>query len=702
MFPINQAVPKYQIEEGKSMKTRYPVRAAIVLLVLAAGTLLFDGCPQPDSPTTENPGGGGENPGEGGENPGEGGENPGGGGENPGESGENPGGGGENPGEGGENPGEGGENPDEGGENPDEGGENPGGNETFGGNFAYGANNVVVSVNPAANSAAVSIAGYVPVPRTYKDPSSFIVYPGVEFSIPVDIRSDLAGLSVSIAIENDNSDAAHPSPGTLSLSVVHEIYQAVKAAGAAGVSVKSDTLVPLYRGSDWLKEGYFISDPYVNFYKSYADGEVLMPGLTIRKFGGLYALEYARNLVVVDVVYRERPGSDVYGAGLYKKSGTSASLVPSTGNWADVVIAGDEGVGYSGITSNPSEYLSRLAAAGLLYTGGNTPSPTHKMSIGSYPGLIAQDKNMFSNGLYGFLKEHVDGGKIDRLSDAGFPSGSYLDGSFFEGQGQQRRLSDGHYNTAFAGNIPVYMVNALRSRIEDFSNVNIIGSGSDLDSTVDLNLANVSLVGDYSSVDIIGHFYGLIDIEGYAPMTTENRTGSPSAYLTVWDVAGNTSMNNFVVFHVKPKAIAKVQQIGANNGGYINLAPLQALVFESRGAITKIGTASVYTFDSIVPTAYRAVRDPATGICKFVGGTAEGFPNVYASDTSRPVPTLDPALWRAAGNSKSYSPAASSWPSLDPSKKWTPGDLNAISMIRGAGIRLADAVLPRFGGRSMG
>jgi hypothetical protein len=439
----------------------------------------------------------------------------------------------------------------------------------------------------------------------------------------------------------------------------------------------------------------------VNFYKSYADGEVLMPGLTIRKFGGLYALEYARDLVVEDVVYKNPQARDVYGAGLYKKAGTSAALVPSTGNWADVVIGGDEGVGYSGITSNPSEYLSHLAAAGLLYTGGNTPSPTHEMSIGSYPGLIAQDKNMFSNGLYGFIKAHVDGGKMDRLADAGFPSGSHLDGSFFEGLGHLRRLPDGHHNAAFPGNIPVYMVNAL-GNLFDFSNVNIIGNGSDFDSTTDLHLANVSLVGDYSTVGMSGYFYGLIDIEGNAPSGITNMTGGPSAYLTVWDAADPTRMNNFVVFHVKPTAIAKVKKIGASNGGYINLAPLQALVFESRGAITKIGTEYGFTFDSIVPTAYRAVRDPATGIYKFVGGTAEGFPAVYASKTSTPVPTLDPDLWRAAGNSKSSSPATSSWSSLDPGKKWTPAGLNAISVIRDAGIRLADAVLARFGGRSMG
>jgi hypothetical protein len=99
-------------------------------LLLMAGTILFDGCPQSAGPSasTENPGG--ENPG-------------------------------------GEEPG---------GEN--HGGENPSSN------FAYGSNDVVVSVDSAANAASISIASYTPA----ADP----------FSIPADIVSDLAGLAVSV------------------------------------------------------------------------------------------------------------------------------------------------------------------------------------------------------------------------------------------------------------------------------------------------------------------------------------------------------------------------------------------------------------------------------------------------------------------------------------------------------------------------
>ncbi|MDR2133860.1 MAG: hypothetical protein LBP27_02040, partial [Treponema sp.] len=574
---------------------------------------------------------------------------------------------------------------------------------TPGGSFAYGENTVVVIVD-SAESASVSIAGYIPAPDPVIDGSGYTP-PKETFSFPADIRSDLAGLSVSVSIENDGGDVSRPSPGTLSLSMVHEVYQALKDAGTADVSIESASLAPLYKGSEWIrKTGSLSADPVVTFYESYADGVELMPGIKIKKFDGRYALEYGRNLVVEDVVYQKRPGSVVYGAGLYKKAGSSAALVPLTGNWADVLIAGDEkngisGVRYSGETDNSVEYIRHLGEAGLLYAGGNTPSPKHKMNIGS------TDENGFSNGMYDFLKTHLDGDKLDRLDNANLPIG-YLDGSVFENGDTvyedglpvvkgpfPRRLSTGHYNPAFPGNVPVNMLNTLGCTI-DCSNVNIIGDGGDFNTTANLRLANVSLVGDYSTVGMTGYFYGLFDIEGNAPTGIENNTNNPSAYFTIWNAASNTQMNNFAVLHVRPTALVTVQKIGAHNSGYQNRVPLQAIVLEHRIGITKLGVETGYASRSIVPTAYRAVLDTSTGIYKFVGGTAEGFSAETASDTDQPVPSIDPEEWRAAGNAKAFYPQTSSWSSIDAGRKWNYGE-NGITMLRGAGPRLVDAALPR-------
>jgi hypothetical protein len=103
----------------------------------------------------------------------------------------------------------------------------------------------------------------------------------------------------------------------------------------------------------------------------------------------------------------------VYGTGLYRKAGGSAALVPATGTRADVVIAGSYKSQYGRVPGQgyASEYFAHLAAAGLLYSGGSTPSPMHRIGLGD------SDLNMFSNGSYSFLKAHSGGGKLYRLSD---------------------------------------------------------------------------------------------------------------------------------------------------------------------------------------------------------------------------------------------------------------------------------------------
>ncbi|MDR1175144.1 MAG: hypothetical protein LBK83_06730 [Treponema sp.] len=655
------------------------------LTLLLMGTVMLFACPsplgpEPKPPALENPGV--ENPG--GEIPG--GENPGV--ENPG--GENPGG--DDPGE--DDPGE-----DDPGED-DPGEDDPGEENLPGGSFLYGTNTVVVSVDPDTNSATVSIAAYVPMEALYvpEEGASYGMLSSWAFAIPADILSDLAGLSVSVSIENDGSDSSRPfGDGTLSLANVHEIYKALNAAAPASIFIDSATLTPLYKGSDWIRHGYKHNgysgvEYFFTIYESYPNETTLMRGIKVRKEGGRYVVEYDRNLVVEDIVYivyDDYHVHTVHGPGLYKKAGSSAVPLPATGDWADVVIGGydwseADGRFGRGQADESIAYLAHLAEAGLKYTGGSTPSPTHNMYMSS------TDLNLFANGLYDFLKLHKDNNLMDRLDNADYyytlqlPFASKLDGQVYESLATPRRLPDGHHNPAFQGNVPVYMVNLIRGKIgatTEFSNVNITGDGNDLTDKDDLNLANVSLVGDYRTGGVIGltgKFYGNLDIEGDFPPFVTNNTYSPSGYLTAWTASDNTGMNNFAVFHAKTTDTNMLKRMGADNSLYMYLMTLQAIVFESRNSINNLGKNSIYSLDQIFPHAYKVVRDPGDEFLKFTGNdTSDGFATSYASDTSKPVPSLDPEAWRIAGNSKT-NPATTTWGALDSSKKWSSGAFNLI------------------------
>jgi hypothetical protein len=401
------------------------------LTLLLMGTVVLFACPsplgpEPPPPALENPGV--ENPGgeiPGGENPGV--ENPGGG--NPG--GENPGG--DDPGE--DDPGE--ENPGE--DDPDE--DDPGEENPPDGSIVYGDNTVVVTVDSDTNSVSISIAAYVPTEAA--------------FVIPADILEDLAGLSVSVGIENDGSDSSRPfGDGTLSLANVHKIYQALNAAAPASISIDSVTLTPLYKGLDWIRKGYGWGgggggQNMVKKNETNPNETSLMPGIKVRKEGGLYVVEYDRDLVVEDIVYDHYYFDGVRGLGLYKKAGSSAVPRPATGNWADVVIATSEWsdiysyrVGFARANES-AVYLEHLEEAGLKYSGGSTPSPTH------FTDTSSTDLNLFANGLYDFLKIHKDNGLMDRLAELSLPFDSELDGQIYESLATPRRLPDGHHNSAF-------------------------------------------------------------------------------------------------------------------------------------------------------------------------------------------------------------------------------------------------------------
>ncbi|MDR1174741.1 MAG: hypothetical protein LBK83_04650 [Treponema sp.] len=596
---------------------------------------------------------------------------------------ENPGG--ENPGE--DDPGEDDPGEDDPGED-DPGEDDPGDEPPPEVGVSYGTNNVVVSF-PDANSATVSIAGYVPAT------SAFLMSDGT--------KSDLSGKNVSVLIENDGSDSSRPSDGTLSLTEVHKIYQALNAAAPASILIDSP-LDPLYKGSDWIRTDFITSD-VTTIYESYPSETMLMRDIKVRKEGGLYVVEYGRNLVVEDIVYDDRYLYAICGLGLYKKAGSPAVLSPKTGDWADVVIGGSEyvegnGRVGSGRANESAAYLAHLDEAGLKYSGVSTPSPTHNMVI------LSTNLNLFSNGLYDFLKLHKDNNLMDRVDDLNLPFASTLDGQVYESLAD-RRLADGHHNPAFQGNVSVEMVNLIRGKIgatTEFSNINIIGDGKDLTTPFDLHLTNVSLVGDYRTGvlnGVEGYFYGNLDIDGDFPIGLTNNTSSPSGYLTAWEASGNTSMNNFAVFHVKPTDPTEVKRFGNSNSGYGgSLKDFQAIVFEDKASISNLGD-SMLNFN--FPHAYKVVRDPNGGSLKFTGGTGDGFATTEASnDTTQPVPSLDPDAWRVKGNSKT-NPATTSWgDSVNNSKKWNLSDFNLISMVRDTGIRLADAVLSRLSGRSMG
>jgi hypothetical protein len=539
---------------------------------------------------------------------------------------------------------------------------------------------------PDASSASISIAGYVPAT------SAFLMSDGA--------KSDLGGKAVSVLIENDNSDSSRPSDGTLSLTEVHKIYQALNAAAPASILIDSATLDPLYKGSDWIRK-HPSSSTVVTLYASYPSETTLMRGIKVRRDGSnLYFIEYDRPLVVEDIVYDDGYGTMIRGLGLYKEG--SGSAVPATGDWADVIISGCEyvegvGRGGRGLANESTAYLDHLAEAGLKYTGVSTPAPTHNMNMDN------TDLNLFSNGLYDFLKLHKDNNLIGRLDNLNFNQ-SKLDGQVYESLAD-RRLADGHYNPAFTGNVEVYMVNLIRGKIgatTEFSNINILGDGKDLTNRDDLHFANVSMVGDYhTGVNLLtGHFYGNLDIEGDFPLGLTNNTSSPSGYLTAWEASGNTRMNNFAVFHVKPTDPAEVKRFGNSNSGYGgSLKDFQAIVFENKASISNLGDSML---DFNFPHAYKVVRDSGDGSLKFTDSTSDFVLANYDSDTTKDVPSLDPDAWRVAGNSKT-NPATTTWGALDSSKKWNWIDFdNLISMVRDTGIRLADAVLSRLSGRSMG
>jgi hypothetical protein len=561
------------------------------------------------------------------------------------------------------------------------------GNTGFSASMQYGTNTVVVSAPADSTSASVSVAGYVPTSALFSPTSEML--------------AALAGRNVVVSVENDGADGARPSPAYFSLSKAHEIYQALLAGAAdpASITIDSATLAPLYKGKDWVKKDMGAATPVITIYENYPAETTLMPGIVVKKIGGLYVVEYDRNLAVEDVVYTKRVGGVVRGAGLYKKSGSSAVLVPSTGDWADVVIAGDEST-YDGYTDNPPEYFAHLAEAGLMYSGGSTPSPSHKVTI-----MSDSDNNIFSNGVYAFIKSHKDGNIMGRLANTGISGDSYVDGSVYEGIAP-RRNSDGSHNASFPGNVPVYMLNLIRSRTSqttEFSNVNIIGDGADMDWTEELHFSNVSVVGDYHTGNLVGNFYGNLDIEGDSPYGIINQTSSPSGYLTVREAPVYTQVQGFSVLHVK--LTADVKNIGAGNYALSNNKPVHAIVFEHKASINILGTGAGAPANSTVLTAYKAVRDPRDGVYKFTGAEADGFTSLHASDTTAPVPSIDPEAWRVAGNNKT-NPATVSWSALAGDKKWTGADFanynTLVSMLKGAGLRLAEAVVSRFSGRQMG
>jgi hypothetical protein len=161
-------------------------------------------------------------------------------------------------------------------------------------------------------------------------------------------------------------------------------------------------------------------------------------------------------------------------------------------------------------------------------------------------------------------------------------------------------------------------------------------------------------------------------------------------------------MNNFAVFHVKHTDTDVLKRMGAGNSLYGgNLKTLQAIVFEDKASINNLGKNSIYLLDQNFPHAYKVVRDPNGGSLKFTGSILDGFAT-NASDTDKPVPSLEPDDWSAAGNSKTNPPLRDWDLEVPSSEKWDVNDFNPISMVRDTGIRLADAVLSRLFGRSMG
>ncbi|MDR2662461.1 MAG: hypothetical protein LBC31_05640 [Treponema sp.] len=573
---------------------------------------------------------------------------------------------------------------------------------------SYGPNTVRVHVD--SSTATVSIDGY----QAVADSDAI--------TLTSAMHDALKDRNVVVTVENNGSDSSRPTPTYFSLAAAHRIYQALLAGAVdpASIAMDSVTLTPLYKGSEWVKiNGYDNADPEVTLYSAYPNETALMQGIKVKKVGGLYVVEYDRPIVVEDIVYYKRADSQVRGTGLYKGTGT---IAPKTGNWADVLIAGyiantfgERGYGFIG---SPEEYFANLADAGLMYTGGSTPSPTHKIGMG------VSNPNLFANGIYKWLKDHKDGNRLSRLDNVTWGAqGWKLDGSVYEGLADRRIATTGRYNEAFAGNVPTDMVNLLRGKFGagmDFSNINIIGPGSTLASTSNLHLANVSLVGDYTNIGMGGTFYGLLDLDGDAPIGITNDV--QGGYLTIYKASVGMKMNKFAVLHVRTTELADVKNIGAGNNSYSgSLVPLQAIIFENKRSVSQLGFNGVgNNVNDRVPHNYKVVYDQRAtgtghGTYKFLGAqesnTSDGFYLPYFSPgiknlptPSEPVPSIDQQAWRQAGNSKT-TPTAGTWSATPAEKKWTSADFAAAPIVQAiidTGIHLADAVRFRLFGREIG
>jgi hypothetical protein len=271
--------------------------------------------------------------------------------------------------------------------------------------------------------------------------------------------------------------------------------------------------------------------------------------------------------------------------------------------------------------------------------------------------------NIMQNGVYEFIKAHMDANLMDRLATAGFfGSHAYVNGAYYlaghspESMGTvtssgDRKLVSGLHNPSYKGNISSDFVNYAKTNMMEYKNVNIIIDQNDplsQDSRESMKFANVSIVGDNPSNQVyFGTFYGVIDIEGSAPGNIMNVDND--GYLILHKIPDSSiGFSNFKVLDITKVSDDKIEYVGSFSNYGNNLAPT-VIKFAKKAHVTGFGAYTggkdYYYNDATKGTSFKAVGGKYTGNGGDWNTQANGdFKSKLAGNLA---PSLDPADFAA-------------------------------------------------------
>jgi hypothetical protein len=472
-------------------------------------------------------------------------------------------------------------------------------------------------------------------------------------------------------IEDATSKITDSAPKSISLTKVHEMYHALKSAGAPSITIDSASLIPSFKGSDWFIIDYSDSEIH-SLAEGYSSTTEIMNGVKIVPIASKKPIiKYNRKMEIVDLPYDNTDNT----FGIKKLS----SGEPYSANWANVSTGGI-GYGYhyldsSAVVDNFITYVTSLKEAGLHPNQAGNPTPLHNIYMIGNPDL-----NVSSNGFLDLAKAYEAASALGRFAiisgtavSKNFNGATYLGLNDTTSQSSGERKIGGKHNPAYKSNISVKMLNYLRKTlgVQEFINTNIIGAGKDFvrdegsdGDDVTLNLTNSSLVGNmydhgnFGTLDglrFYGNYRGVIDIEGAAPYEIINPEGTNTGYLILHSVPNRMAFDEFSV--VKPMVNKnEIGNVGANLGGLstrLNAAP-DAMLFDSWYNAVNLG-AAVKQFRH---PSYKAYLVNGTTTYKLAGdnggtwnGAWDSTPGefgAYGSYISEQVPPLDEASWATA------------------------------------------------------